>query len=277
MVLAGFAAAVPRAAGQFTSRVSLVEVYATVTDTRGRLVKGLRAEDFTVAEDGAPQTIQAFAYGEFPLTVAVGLDRSFSMSDQALAAAVTATRVFSERLEPEDQLMILGIGSETEVLAPLSTDRAVARRSLERIARWGTTPLYDAVIRSIDAVQPAPGRRALILLSDGDDRYSQATASDVVAYARQHDVLVYPVSIGNSRVPVWAEVATVSGGRSYNVKDPKTLAATMGEIADELRHQYLIGYVPPFEGASGWRSIRVRVNRPDVRVRARDGYRATDR
>ena len=87
MVLAGFAAAVPRAAGQFTSRVSLVEVYATVTDTRGRLVKGLRAEDFTVAEDGAPQTIQAFAYGEFPLTVAVGLDRSFSMSDQALAAA----------------------------------------------------------------------------------------------------------------------------------------------------------------------------------------------
>lgn len=173
--------------------------------------------------------------------------------------------------------MVLGIGSETEVLAPLSTDRAAAQRSLDRIARWGTTPLFDAVIESIDAVQPAPGRRALILLSDGDDRYSRATASDVVAYARQHDVLVYPVSIGRTRIPVWAEVATVSGGRSFEVRDLKKLEATMAGIAEELRHQYLLGYAPSGEAREGWRSIRVRVNRPQVRVRARDGYRASDR
>ena len=221
----------PAAAGQFSSRVSLVEVYATVTDASGRLVKGLRAEDFTVDEDGAPQAIQAFSYGEFPLTVAVGIDRSFSMSDQALLAAAGATRGFAERLEPDDQLMVLGIGSQTEVLSPLSTDRVRARQSLERLERWGTTPLYDAVIQAIDAVQPAPGRRALIMLSDGDDRYSRATAADVVAYARQHDVLVYPVSLGKARVPVWAEVATVSGGLQ---KSPARLAVE-GRDAKFLR------------------------------------------
>ncbi len=274
--LALAATASGRPAGQFTSRVSLVEVYATVTDSAGRLVKGLTADDFVVEEDGVPRRIQAFAAGTFPLSVAVGVDRSFSMSDRGLAAAVTATRTFSERLTPDDQLMIIGIGSETEVLAPLSNDRGVARRALERLARWGTTPLFDAVIQAIDAVQPAPGRRALILLSDGEDRYSRASADEVIAYARQHDVLVYPVSLGDSQEKVWTEVAAVSGGRAYAIRNHRDLDATLTAIADELRGQYLIGY-PPGDGRDGWRAIRVRVNRPAVHVRARDGYLASAR
>lgn len=264
-------------AAQFTSRVSLVEVYATVTDSAGRLVTNLRQEDFTVEEDGVRQTVQAFAAGSFPLSVAVGVDRSFSMSDRALAAAVTAARSFADQLKPEDQIMVIGIGSETEVLAPLSPDRGAARRALERLARWGTTPLYDAVIQAIDAVQPASGRRALILLSDGEDRYSRATATDVVTYARQHDVLTYPIALGNTRPPVWAEVATVSGGRSFALRDFREIGPTLSAIAEELRHQYLIGYAPALEGRVGWRSIRVKLNRgnrPQLRVRARDGYLA---
>lgn len=259
-------------AAQFTSRVSLVEVYATVTDSAGRLVTNLRQEDFTVEEDGVRQTVQAFAAGAFPLSVAVGIDRSFSMSDRALAAAVTAARSFADQLRPDDQIMVIGIGSETDVLAPLSSDRAAARRALERLARWGTTPLYDAVIHAIDAVQPASGRRALILLSDGEDRYSRATATDVVTYARQHDVLTYPIALGNARQPVWVEVATVSGARSFSLRDFRDIGSTLSAIAEELRHQYLIGYAPSTEGRSGWRSIRVKVNRGSLRVRARDGY-----
>lgn len=264
-------------AAQFTSRVSLVEVYATVTDSAGRLVTNLRQDDFTVEEDGVRQTVQAFAAGSFSLSVAVGVDRSFSMSDRALAAAVTAARSFADQLKPEDQIMVIGIGSETEVLAPLSPDRGAARRALERLARWGTTPLYDAVIQAIDAVQPASGRRALILLSDGEDRYSRATATDVVTYARQHDVLTYPIALGNTRPPIWAEVATVSGGRSFALRDFREIGPTLSAIAEELRHQYLLGYAPAADGRVGWRSIRVKLNRSSrsqLRVRARDGYLA---
>jgi Ca-activated chloride channel family protein len=263
--------ALGRAFGQFSSGVNMVEVYATVTDSSGRLITTLRREDFTVDEDGTPQTIQAFAAGEFPLSVAIGVDRSFSMSDRALAAAVTAARTFIDALTTDDQVMVLGIGSETEVLAPLSADRAGARRALERLARWGTTPLFDAAIQTIDAVQPAPGRRALVLLSDGEDRYSVASAADVIAHARRHDVLVYPIAFGGSPAPVWAEVAAVSGGRSFAIRDDRELDTTLAAIHDELRHQYLIGYAPTSAG-SGWRSIRVRVKRPRVQIRARGGY-----
>jgi Ca-activated chloride channel homolog len=196
------------------------------------------------------------------------------MAAPTLSAAVSSTRAFVSELSPRDQLMLIGIGSETEVLAPLEVDRAAPLAALNKIDRWGTTPLFDAAVAAIDAVQAASGRRALILLSDGEDRYSRTTGPVLVEYARRHDVLVYPVSIGRTRPAIWAEVASLSGGRSFFVRDLRELTPTLQTIASELRHQYLLGYAPP-EGRSGWRSIRVRVNRPQAQVRARDGYYAS--
>src|SRR5919197_2174612 len=112
------AGAVSLAYGQFTSGVNLVEVYATVTDRQGEPLVGLTAGDFHVAEDGVPQTISAFAAGEFPLAVAVGVDRSFSMAGKAnrLAVAKTAAAAFVRELRAEDQVMVMAIGSETSVV-----------------------------------------------------------------------------------------------------------------------------------------------------------------
>lgn len=237
---------------------------------------GLTQADFTVEEDGRPQVISAFAAGEFPLAVAVALDRSFSMPKERLAGAVAAARAFVQSLRSSDQALILAIVSETETLAPLSADRAAALAALDRVEPWGTTPLYDAILAALDAIQPATGRRALILLSDGDDRYSSASAADVLEYARSRDVLVYPIALGRTRPPIFAELAVVTGGRSSFVSDPRALHTTLQTIAQELRFQYLVGYVParPAADRPEWRSIRVAVNRPGVRVRARDGYLA---
>jgi Ca-activated chloride channel family protein len=261
--------------GQFTSRVNLVEVYATVTGPDGQFIDGLTARDFIVEEDGMPRNIEVFASEGFALAVAVGLDHSFSVPAATLAATAAAARTFIDALAPRDSLMVIGIGSETEVMAPLDTDRRTAQAALSKVQRWGTTPLYDAAIKAIDAVQSAAGRRALILLSDGVDRYSRTTGPELVEYARGHDVLVYPVSIGRTREPIWAELASVSGGRSFVVPNVRELNPTLQTIAGELRHQYLLGYSPLRDGRSGWRSIRVRVNRPHAQVRARDGYQAS--
>src|SRR5213593_2807164 len=108
--------------GQFTSAVNLVEVYASVSDRHGDPLTGLSVEDFHITEDGAPQTITAFAAGEFPLAVAIGLDRSFSMGGKSnrLAIAKAAARTFIDNLRPADQVMVMAIGSETTVTAPLS-------------------------------------------------------------------------------------------------------------------------------------------------------------
>ena len=255
----------------------MVEVYATVTDRQGEPVLGLTAADFRVAEDGASQTITAFAAGEFPLAVAIGLDRSFSMGgkDNRIGVAKSAARTLIGALRPGDQVMVVAIGGETTIVAPLSTDRAAALAAIDRLDAWGTTPLYDATLSALDAVQPARGRRALVLLSDGSDRYSDTKAADLVGRVRTHDVLIYPVAVGPSRPPIFAELAAATGGRSFFVRDPAALNETMKGIARELRFQYLLGYVPADRqaGEPVWHAIDVTVSRPGVSVRARDGYR----
>jgi Ca-activated chloride channel family protein len=250
-------------------------VYATVTGRDGRAVPDLTAADFAVLEDGRPQTITAFAGAELPASVALAIDRSVSMKGAPLTMARTAGRVFLSALAADDRAMLISIGGEVEVLAPLATDKGPALAALAGLDAWSTTSLHDAVIRTLDLLEGETGRRAVVILSDGVDRYSRATATDVIDRARESDVQIYGVALGRSR-PAWlVELAVVTGGRSFHLDTPKDLAKTLQTIAMDLRSQYLLGYAPsePSGEDSGWRSITVRVDRPDVVVRARSGYR----
>ena len=260
---------------QFASGVALVEVYATVTDSRGALVTDLRNNDFQVFEDGVRQPIAAFASGDVPLAVALAIDRSTSMAGEPLALATAAARSFLLQLRPGDRSMLIAVSSQTEAVAPLSSDRAVALSALSRLDAWSTTSLYDAIIACLDAIQPAAGRRAAILLSDGVDRYSHATAADALDRARHADVLLYPIAIGKTRPAVFPELAALTGGQSFLLRDAKQIDRTLSTISDELRHQYLLGYTPsrPWNPAQPeWRAIEVKVDRPGMKIRARDGY-----
>jgi Ca-activated chloride channel family protein len=268
------ALAVP-AAGQFTSGVNVVEVYASVTGAQGEPIQGLARGDFEVREDGVPQTLSVFAEGDFPLSVAVAVDASFSMAGTRLELARSAARIFLGELRPADEAMVVAIGSEVETLAPLSKSRRAQLDAVARVDAFGTTALYDAIIGAIDAVQPAQGRRALVLLSDGDDRYSTASADTALDRARRSDVMVYPIALGRQRPELFAELATLTGGRSFHARDARGLPDIARGIARDLRHQYLLGYTPSRAiepGRHEWRSISVTVTRPGARVRARDGY-----
>ena len=262
----------------FSTGVNLVEVYATVTDRGGQPVTGLTAADFEVLEDRAPQAITTFAAGEFPLSVTIALDRSFSMAGERLARSKQAARTFIAALRPSDEVVVLAIGSEITTITPPVSAREAGATRWESIDAWGTTPLYDATAQALDAIAARSGRRALLLISDGSDRDSHTTATDLIARARQSNVLVYPVAIGGTRPPVFAELANVTGGRTFFIDDPKRLESQLGALARELRFQYLLGYTPSRDASGtpsanpGWRAIEVTVSRPDVRVRARDGY-----
>ena len=272
LVLAGVLAL---AAPQFASSVNQVEVYASVTDSSGKPVHGLDQSAFEVREDGVAQQVTVFAEGNFPLAAAIAVDASFSMAGERLAVAKSAARIFLGELRSDDQAMLLAIGGRAEVIAPLSSDRAEQYRALTALSAWGTTSLHDAVIDAIDKLQPATGRRALVLLSDGDDRYSTATIEQVIERARQSDVMIYPVALGRSMPPLFTRLAEMTGGRAYHQRRTRELPATLRAIADELRSQYLIGYTPSraiSADAREWRDIDVRVSRPRVTVRARDGY-----
>jgi Ca-activated chloride channel family protein len=273
------AAATPSAAApdevQFTSSVNLVEVYASVVDGKGEPVRGLTAEDFEVLEDGVPQKISAFTAGEFPLTVALALDTSFSMAGKPLAIVKGAARAFLNALRPSDEAVLIGISSQVTVLAHAQTARPQQITALEHLSAWGTTPLYDAIVAAIETIDGARGRRALVILSDGDDRYSETSSGDALSRARRSNVMVFPVALGKTRPPFFAEIATVSGGRSFHARGLEGLEGTLKQVAVQLREQYLLGYSPtrpPTSGANEWRSISVRVKAPGVSVRARDGY-----
>jgi len=261
---------------QFRSQVDLVEVYVTVTAAReGRSAPALGPDDFEVFEDGRPRRIEVFAAGDFPLSVALAIDRSFSMDGAPLAMGKSAGHVFLGALRSGDRATLIAIGSKVETLAPLSADRPAQHAALAGLTAWGTTSLHDAVLASLDAIQPASGRRALVLLSDGDDRYSEHTAEAVVAHARETDVLVYPIALGDRMPELFGELATLTGGRAFHVRRTRALAPTLEAIAAELRHQYLLGYVPEPIGPGAprtWRSIEVRVKKEGLVVRARRGY-----
>ena len=202
----------------FSTGVNLVEVYATVTDREGQPVTGLAAADFRVSEDHVSQTFTTFAAGEFPLSVTVALDRSFSMAGERLALSKQAARSFIAALRPTDEVTVLAIGSEISTITPPVSAREAGATRWESIDAWGTTPLYDATVQALDAIQARSGRRALLLISDGSDRDSHIGATDLIARARQSNVLVYPVAIGGTRPPVFAELANVTGGRTFFVE-----------------------------------------------------------
>lgn len=260
---------------QFGTTVNVVEVYASVTDGRGEPVQGLGRGRFVVLEDGERQVIDTFVEGDFPLSVAIAVDRSLSMRGERLAAARAGARALLEQLRPADQAMVIAISGQVEVVAALSTDRQAALAAVDRLDAWSTTALHDAVLTALDRVQAGTGRRALVLLSDGDDRYSDASAEDVLARARESDVLVYPIALGRERPRLFAQIAAATGGTSIHAPNRTVVDNAVQRIARELRHQYLLGYTPvrPLtEGRGEWRSIRVEVEAPGVRVRAREGY-----
>lgn len=264
---------------RFAGGVGLVEVYVTVTDAAGVPIGDLTAGDFEVRENGVLQTVSVFAAEDVPLAVALGVDRSWSMSGEPLRLARVAAERFLRDLAPADRSMVLSIGSEAEVIAPLSTDRPAQIRAVQAMDLWGTTALHDAIVAGLDRLAPEPGRQALVVFSDGTDRYSRTSEADLLARVRRSAALVYPVAVGRTRPRVLVELATLSGARSVHVTSVTGLAGALQSIAAELRSQYLLGYVPARPMAQGrgeWRSIDVRLARAPrgARVRARDGYMA---
>jgi len=265
-------------APQFKSGVDLVEVYASVTDQAGKPVTGLTRDDFIVREDGEPQAIAAFVEGNFPLSIALAIDRSWSMAGEPLNRARRAAGVFLQALAPPDQSMLIAISGRVDTVAPLSTNREAATAALGRLDPWSTTALHDAIIQAADVIQAGTGRRALVLVSDGTDRYSTASADDVLAHVRRTDVMVYTATLAKREPPLFVELAAATGGRSFAARDGAALEDAMRSIVSDLHHQYLLGFAPDgkVREPGTWRSLEVTVKRTGARVRARRGYTANE-
>lgn len=259
--------------------VSAVQLSVVVTDAAGKFVRQLPRSAFEVFEDDTPQVVTTFAAENIPLELVAAIDVSQSM-EGAMADTKQAARTFLSALAPSDQVTLVAFNDNIFTLARRATDPAARARAVERLAPWGGTALHDAIIRGVDLLGSQPGRRALVLFSDGEDQSSRATIEAAVRRVEASDVTIYAVGLGQAtRVPalraLLERLATLSGGRGLFPARSEELEAAFGEIVQDLSNQYLLGYQPKNQARDGaWRRIRVNV-RPagGYQVRTRQGYR----
>lgn len=260
----------------------LVLVNVTVLDDQGRYVRGLRAEDFSLLQDGVAQRIEHFSAEQAPFCAAVMIDASDSMRTK-LRSACAAAAHFQSLARADDAVAIYAFGSDIERLQDFSSSRTVTPR-LWRLRARGKTRLYDGLRAGIEALDArAEQRRAILLISDGADTASETRAPTILRQAAQADVLVYAVDLQDANFPgrhpeqarhaEWlTELAAATGGRYIKSPGGAHLEMRFQEVVEELRAQYTLGFYPP-QGYDGQaHTIRVIVRRPRVTWRARKSY-----
>ena len=258
--------------------VDVVQVTVTVSDGRGRFVRGLPVSAFHVTEDGRPQTITHFESEDVPLELIVAIDISGSMTP-AMAKLKKAVKEFLGSVPVRDQVTLLGFNDSVFTLTRKATDPAERAKAVDRLAPWGSTALYDVVLRGIEMLGRQTGRKALVVFTDGEDQGSHATIADVERRLQSSDVTLYMIGQGRGVTPeplrkVMERLSVPTGGRALFTESIDALHAAFADLLDELSNQYLLGYSPTNTKRDDvWRRIKVGVDGQDE-VRARQGYRA---
>ncbi len=257
--------------------VRVVQINASVADRSGRFVGGLRKDQFRITEDGTPQVIAYFADEKAPLEIVVAMDISASMG-HALDDLRMAVRHFLAQLRPEDQVTLVAFNDEPFVLTQRETDPSLRAQALDRLSTWGGTTLYDVIIHSLELLSRRPGRRSLIVFSDGEDQSSQATFAHVERALKASDAALFAVGLGRGREQAnlretLEALAEPSGGRALFAERPAELDKVFAELRTELAQQYLVGYESTNAKPDGsWRKVSVEVPGTNYRVRSRQGY-----
>jgi Ca-activated chloride channel family protein len=268
------------AAQQPTFRVGAqnVPVYVTVTDANKRLVPGLTQEEFEVFDEKTKAPITIFDNQIQPVTVAVMLDSSGSMT-MNLELLKQAAEQFVIRLLPEDKGRIGYFNDKIAFLSDFSSDRDMLIASLRDMQFGNPTRLYDSLLFSLDELKAIEGRKVILSFTDGADTASRSGLGEVLRRAREEEVMIYGIGLhskmlGMTTRPDGAlrKLAEETGGGYFELKDTDDLGPTFTRVAQELHSQYLLGFEPQLDGKV--HKIEVRVKRPGLIARGRRTYQA---
>lgn len=260
----------------------LVLLNVTATKSEGEYVHGLKRADFKVFEDGREQEITNFGREETPFAAALLLDTSGSMEGRVSLARSAVIR-FLDGLRADDSACVYSFNTKVELVQEFSPGRDLMPKAFE-LGAEGWTVLNDAIVRASADISKRPEkRRALLVLSDGADTRSSASAEKALAGALAANATIYTVDMGQSRTAspntlsgagALKNFAGKSGGRYIATPGGQQLREAFVEIIEELSNQYTIGYRPTNRARDGrWRTIEVKVARPEVSARTRRGYK----
>jgi len=287
----------PATAGQgqrpqpsFRAGVDLVSLNVTVTDGTARYITDLTAQDFNVFEDGVKQEVTFFNRTNLPIALALLLDTSASM-EAKLATAQEAAIGFARKLRTQDLAEVIDFDSRVVVLQSFTSGVGDLEQAIRKTSAGGSTSLYNAVYialkdlkkvvaKNVDEIR----RQAIIVLSDGEDTSSLLPFEEVLDLAKRSETAIYSIGLraeGPSNSSrgfkeaefVLRQFSQETGGRSFFPNQASDLTNVYGQIADELSSQYTVGYTsrnPKRDGS--WRRLIVRVNRPNLTARTKQGY-----
>jgi len=296
--------------------VDLVNIFFNVkTKKGGRLVPGLNKEDFKIFEDGKEQTIKAFTReSDLPLTLGLLIDISASQENLIEIERQAASQFFSTVIRPKDEAFLISFGKSTDLLQDYTSSPRLLSSALKDLRGDGQTPmiagspvpvntgpiggsigtpkgtlLFDAVyLASDEKLKREVGRKALILITDGEDQGSTYKIHDAIEAAQKSDAIIYSIyyvdrgfyaqygaGVGGGEGDL-RKMSEQTGGHVFKVDSKHPLNQVFQEIQDELRNQYSISYTPVSTSRDGsFRRIEIKVDNPEDRVQAREGYFAT--
>jgi Ca-activated chloride channel homolog len=264
----------------FKSATRTVPVFATVLDSAGHLVTNLDETAFVILDNGKPVDIAVFSRKPQPFTSVVMLDTSASTRPN-LQTLYRATEQFLRRLQADDRAQVGAFNDRVQLSGTFTNDQNTLVAALAKLPLGFQTRLHDAIGASLDAVRGVNGRRVVLVFTDGDDTASRAHFKTVLNRAQNEEVMVYAIGleseyfngVENVRTQPTKNlkvIAEQTGGGYFQLDKTDDLDATFSRVAEELRSQYLLGFVPATDGRQ--HKIDVRVTKPEMTVRARRTY-----
>jgi len=269
--------------------VDLVLVNATVTDSLNRYVSGLESAHFQIWEDKVEQKVEYFNAEDVPISVGVIFDVSGSMKDK-ISTARNAAATFLKTGNPEDEYFLVEFANRPEVAADFTTDVTKLQSKLLMAPAKGMTAMYDSVYLGLEKLKEGSNpKKALLLITDGEDNRSRYTFQNVKDFVKEQDVQIYGIGIvddwssqlsaGHTGRAMIEELADTTGGRAFFPDSVYELEDICTKIAIELKNQYVIGYHSTNGAKDGkWRKLRLKVNPPKgiqhLNVRSKQGYYA---
>ena len=267
-------------------RVDEVHLLFTATDKHGHFVHTLKQNDLAILDDHkSPEAVLNFRREtDLPLQVGLLVDVSGSVRSRFAFEQTSAIDFLNRTLRPgSDQAFVVGFNSRWQLMQDFTDNVALLSQGVHRLRSGGGTALYDAIYRAckdklLKSDGDRPVRRALIVLSDGDDNQSDVSREAAIEMAQRAEVILYTISTDDSPTKqrgdhVLQQLADATGGRSFFPLKDKDVSHSFAAIQDELRSQYIVSYKPAqFDADGRYRTIELSALRKDLSLRARKGY-----
>jgi Ca-activated chloride channel family protein len=260
-------------------RVDVVQLHVSALDKAGHFVKGLGKDDFSIREDGRPEAVSGFEVADnLPLNIGLVVDASGSMEKGMPFVHEASAELFKSLMREKDHGFVIEFRDRPRFLQELTSDTNSLQRAARDVKAEGATALYDAMVLGLYQFRTLQGRKALIVVTDGDDNRSHVEYETLLRYARSAGAPIYFIAVNIPMTDfkskrITKAIATESGGEVFSIGNANKMGEVTKRIEEELRSQYIVAFRSDSPKPAGeYREVAVTTPKPGITLRTIRGY-----